>query len=423
MALVVEALPTASTFFSFVIPAEEPVTPEQLCCAIRETTTVACDQLDDKIALQLLVDSTTGDCCLFPASCCQLLVRECLQVTPDRAANLPAPVGNGTITSNPLTWQITSITITQTPTSTPIELVTTIASRTVDPTTLLPVFPPFAVARNGLVTEFVDSLNSMFVELGVDCLFQAANGPQVLPAPFAAGGLQQQGAVAIIGPAFVYDWVVTQNTPVQIGGGNSTTLLWAKNGNNTGYYDCPDAANVYPLVGPVFSVFSGLSGVTNCVVPVSKSIENRSIATRSIDQVRWRSETDPIMRARSEKINLPSTPLEAEHYPLMTFMNASQLLKDRVSLVRRAMEVAFELEHNDPFLKLWLFGSQVKGTSGSGSPDIDIAFYHPQMGHPGPLLGTAEKERIATVLRLLKFKVDLQFTTNQEFGLPIPILE
>lgn len=417
MALVVESLPSATAFFNF-FDENTQITDAEVCCAMNMIPSFIPNFLIENswVPLTFHTNLITGECYAFPGGQIypgtDTIVVNCLQVTPDRVVHLPPPIGNGQIIAGPLTWQITSITITVRVGDTPVELVNaaTPPSRTVDASTLGPVF---TTGNNGLVTEYVDAINSMFAELGADHIgFRANNGPAVTPTPPFA---MTHGVINLEGPA-IEDWSVTQFTPAQMGG-SPTTLIWTKTGNNVNYFDCPVPQTPYVQTNP--SKLPECSTTTVVVNNTGTNTTNRSLtSSRSLTM---RSQVDPVIRARAAKVNLDSTPLDADYYPLTDFKNASPLLKERVSMIRRALELTYSLGNNDPNLKMWLFGSQVKGTSGSGNPDIDVAFYHPRLGIPGPLLSHEELTRLAKVIELLTFAVDLQFSTEEKPGLEIPL--
>jgi predicted nucleotidyltransferase len=67
-----------------------------------------------------------------------------------------------------------------------------------------------------------------------------------------------------------------------------------------------------------------------------------------------------------------ATPMEdGAKYPLKTMADAGPLLKARLREIVEAL--TDELGHDD--FKLYLRGSQIRGRSRSGSPDIDLTLY------------------------------------------------
>ena len=69
----------------------------------------------------------------------------------------------------------------------------------------------------------------------------------------------------------------------------------------------------------------------------------------------------------------------------------------------RALEDEFELKG----FTLYLYGSQMKGRSSSGQPDIDLMFYHPDLDKKG--LGTRLFQGCLKIRRALDFRLDLFF--------------
>jgi len=97
------------------------------------------------------------------------------------------------------------------------------------------------------------------------------------------------------------------------------------------------------------------------------------------------------------------TPLESIHYPLRTIEDASPILKARLAELEHSLCAIFDLK-TPP--SLWLYGSQIKGKSFSGQPDIDVYFYHPDLENK---TGQWIYEQIATVRNQLDFRLDLSF--------------
>jgi hypothetical protein len=92
------------------------------------------------------------------------------------------------------------------------------------------------------------------------------------------------------------------------------------------------------------------------------------------------------------------TPLDDSfEYPLKTVPSGSLLAK-RIDEIRELLKK--ELEVEDVYLGLW--GSQRKGRSSSGSPDIDIIAYHPDLPNDAVF-----HDKVRRIGWKLPFKLDL----------------
>jgi len=102
------------------------------------------------------------------------------------------------------------------------------------------------------------------------------------------------------------------------------------------------------------------------------------------------------------------TPLDENvEYPLVKWENAGDLLRDRITEIAGAIQVVFGSGKRPTHM--WLGGSQVRGVSHSGHPDIDVAFFHPEIRHDTREACLDVQEKTWAVLDRLDFRVDLHF--------------
>lgn len=107
------------------------------------------------------------------------------------------------------------------------------------------------------------------------------------------------------------------------------------------------------------------------------------------------------------KPNLEPTPYdEKQKYPITAAedINHDSLLYQRLQLIKQGLKAIMPVK-NTELLEFYLFGSQLKGKSHSGSPDIDITVWHPDFEN-NISLRAACKNVLNKFIPSLPFKVD-----------------
>lgn len=98
------------------------------------------------------------------------------------------------------------------------------------------------------------------------------------------------------------------------------------------------------------------------------------------------------------------TPMESPHYPIENINeHGSPLLKERIQTVYNILKKEFNLET----VQIWLYGSQLKGVSRSGHPDIDLFFYSPDV---------FKFDKIDIMKKIYKIRRDSPFALDLSFG-------
>lgn len=98
------------------------------------------------------------------------------------------------------------------------------------------------------------------------------------------------------------------------------------------------------------------------------------------------------------------THFDGSIYPVLQYENMGPRLKERLAQVRQVAEKVL-----GKGLRIWMFGSHLRGISSSGEPDIDLYLYREDLN---PLEIYTEFLKIA---QELPFKVDLSFQNGARY--------
>jgi predicted nucleotidyltransferase len=104
-----------------------------------------------------------------------------------------------------------------------------------------------------------------------------------------------------------------------------------------------------------------------------------------------------------------STPMDHENstYPIKCKADMGPLLRRRIGEIADAIKDEYKCSS----VSIWLFGSQLRGRSAKGSPDIDIHWYCRE-----PHVTTMDRkvldEHRNNILRKLAFKVDMNYANR-----------
>jgi hypothetical protein len=96
------------------------------------------------------------------------------------------------------------------------------------------------------------------------------------------------------------------------------------------------------------------------------------------------------------------TPFDAPRYPIRSFDDVGPLLRERLLCIRQKTDEVF-----GPGVRLWLFGSQLKGHSGSGKPDIDLYF------HRNDILELETYDKLLEIAKSVSYAVDFSFVNAE----------